>query len=190
MDIWGVARGAGFSSQEHVHITGYGDLELVGIGAGFSLSQLETERVGLEAKATGSSGMDTESAGGVTKKKRGNKLVVSRRRGELVIFKSAEGVEEFHMKVENYNTGTGNSAGESWGNGLQGGEGMMQEKSGGAKPSKAGDGEMEDVIRQLQGMGIGKDAPREAIDMEGEIEDDKEDDGSLEDYEQNLNAIP
>lgn len=190
MDIWGVARGTGFSCQEHVHITGYGDLELVGLGAGFSLGQLETERAGLEAKASAGGAMDAESTGGVSKKKRGNKLVVSRRRGELVLFRSAEGVEEFHMKVQNYQTGSGVGTGETWGAGFGQSDGMAQERPGGLGAIKADGGEMDTLIRQLQGMGIGKDAPREATEMEGDIEDDREEDGSLEDYEQNLQTIP
>ena len=44
--MWGVAKGAGFSCQEHLHLTGFGDLELVGLGAGFCLNKLEDEDTG------------------------------------------------------------------------------------------------------------------------------------------------
>lgn len=40
VDIWGVAKGNGFSPYEHVHLTGFGDLEITAVGAAFSRDKI------------------------------------------------------------------------------------------------------------------------------------------------------
>lgn len=43
VEIWGVTRGQGFSNLEHVHVTGYGDLEVLGIASSFEKKNLVCE---------------------------------------------------------------------------------------------------------------------------------------------------
>ena len=41
VDVWGVAKGNGFSPYEHVHLTGFGDLELMAMGSGFNRDSIQ-----------------------------------------------------------------------------------------------------------------------------------------------------
>lgn len=56
IDIWGVAKGKGFSPYEHVHLTGFGDLEVLGVAAALNRDSLTMAENG----AFLSSGMDEE----------------------------------------------------------------------------------------------------------------------------------
>ena len=93
IDVWGVVRGDGFSSGEHVHLTGYGDLEIVGIGSAFSAQSLEQGRREREDRAEE---METEAL------KRPDKKKLAKRRDDFVAFKPASGAEPFDMKSSTF----------------------------------------------------------------------------------------
>lgn len=93
VDVWGVVRGDGFSSAEHVHLTGYGDLELVGIGSAFSVQALERGRREREERAEE---MEIETTKRVDKKK------IARRRDDFVAYKAVSGSESFDLKSASY----------------------------------------------------------------------------------------
>ena len=161
VDLWGVVKGDGFGASEHVHLTGFGDLELVGIGAAFSSLSLEEGRREREERAEE---MLIEGHHRPDKKK------LARRRKDFSVFKAATNIESFELKSPNFDPNK-----------------MVGEEIGEEKM----DSEMKKLIEGFKDMGIGKEAPKDTDEIEDEIEaqDDGEDNMSYEEYEQSLRPI-
>lgn len=161
LDIWGVVRGDGFSLAEHVHLTGFGDLEIVGIGSGFSANSLEEGRKEREDRAEE---MMVEGHHRPDKKK------LARRRNDFSLFRAASGAEPFELKSPSFDPNK-----------------MIGEEMG----EETMDHDMKKLIEGFKDMGIGKEVPKETDMIEDEIEaqDEAEDNMSYEEYEQSLRPI-
>ena len=88
VDIWGVAKGTGFSSDEHVHVTGYGDLEIVGMAASWSKQALEMK----EDVMAGGAGADKMAQEGAFRK---DKNLVNK----FGVFRKAEAADDFNLFI-------------------------------------------------------------------------------------------
>jgi len=172
--VWGVAKGAGFSCQEHLHLTGFGDLELVGLGAGFCLNKLEEQRGMREDRGEE---MDQEKDG--KKKDRTSNKVLAKRRDDFVTFRSAEGADGFEMKVPAADP--------------QGLVSELGKNRNGVNKDAEVEGEMDKLVQGLKDMGLGKDVPKETEQIDDEIqeqdENDEDDNMSYEEYEETLRPI-
>lgn len=161
VDVWGVVRGDGFSSAEHVHLTGFGDLEIIGIGSAFSAQTLEAGRKVREERAEE---MEAEEL------KRQDKKKSAKRRNDFVTFKAAENAEPFLMKCSNFDSH------------------KMTVENGGDDEA---DVDMKKLIEGFKDMGIGAEAPKDTEAIEDEIEDQEDDggEGSYEELEAGVRPI-
>ncbi len=164
VDLWGVVNGSGFSSQEHLHLTGFGDLEIVGIGAAFCKATLETERNNREEREEC---MDEEKP---KKHRKESGKKAAKRREDFVIFRSAEGVESFELKESNFDPNK-----------------IVDEKA-----NKI-DEDLNKLIEGFRDLDIPRNSKLEDEDkMDNEIvveEAEEDDDISYEEYEQNRPLI-
>lgn len=161
VDVWGVVKGDGFGVAEHVHLTGFGDLELIGVGSAFSAHALEEGRKEREDRAE-------EMA--IEGHHRPDKKKLARRRNDFVVFRAANGTESFELKSPNFDPNK-----------------MVDEASAGDHM----DNDMKKLIEGFKDLGIGKEVPKETdmIDDEIEAQDDAEDNMSYEEYEQTVRPI-